>query len=143
MARVTKGFSLNQFNEVAACDAVFDVVLKDADGNEISDGDGGILTVSIIGSESKTVTDFDKRITKKVIADVWQKKAKGDKFFDRPDIDNAQQIKIARLQVIVKKWALSDDCTPENIELFFTQNPTFQKQVEDASADLRNFLPIR
>jgi len=140
---VPKGFSLADFNEVKACDRLFRVVLKDPDGNPIDDGDGGNLGVNIIGSEAKEVADFDKNLSRKVINDVWMKKNKGDKNYDRPDVDEAQQNKLARLQVIVKSWDLTDPCTPENIALFFGNNPSFQKQVEDASADLRNFLPNR
>ena len=139
----TKGFSINDFNEVAACDTLYEVILKDADGIEIDNGDGGFLTVSIIGSEAKELADFDKKLTKKTLGEMWQKKSKGDKNYDMPNVDNAKATKIARLQVTVKAWGLSDPCTPENIALFFGNNPTFEKQVMDASADLRNFLPNR
>jgi hypothetical protein len=137
------GFSLNDFNEVQDCQRLYDVILRDSDGNPYEDGEGGFLTVSIIGSEAKELSDFDKRMAKKMISDSWQKKAKGDKFYDRPDIDQVYELKLSRIQIIVKSWSFSDPCTPENIALFFGKNPTFQKQVEDASTDLRNFLPNR
>jgi len=140
---VPKGFSLADFNEVKACDTLFRVVLKDADGEPISDGDGGTLGVYIIGSESKELTEFDKKTTKKVINEVWLKKNKGDKNYDKPDIDDAQEKRIARLQVMVKKWDLTDPLTTENIALFFGNNPSFERQVENANKDLRNFLPSR
>ncbi len=140
---VKKGFSLGDFNEVKACDTLFRVVLKDADGEPISDGDGGTLGVYIIGSESKELTEFDKKTTKKVINEVWLKKNKGDKNYDKPDIDDVQEKRIARLQVMVKKWDLTDPLTTENIALFFGNNPSFEKQVENANKDLRNFLPSR
>lgn len=144
--------SLSDFNEVKACETLFPVILrhpsgnpvmKEKNGNPDSENPDDFLKVYIIGSESKEVADFDKRLTKKVINDVWLKKQKGDKNYDRPDIDEAQQNKLDRLKVIVKSWDLADPCTSENIALFFGGNPSFQKQVEDASADLRNFLPNR
>lgn len=136
--KLIKSFSINDFDEVSSCETLYPVVLKDPNGDEIEG-----LTVSIIGSEAAELVAFDKKTTKKSVNSMWMLKNKGDKNYDKPNLDEIEENQMSRLQIMIKSWTLSDACTPDNIRLFFTRCPSFKKQILDANMDLRNFLVSR
>lgn len=136
--QVKNKFSINDFDEVGSCEVLFPVQLKDPNGDDIEG-----LTVSIIGSEASELVAFDKKTTKKSVNSMWLLKNKGDKNYDKPNLDEIEENQMARLQIMIKEWTLSDPCTPENIKKFFARCPSFRKQILDANVDLRNFLPNR
>lgn len=137
-------FSIKQFNEVADCDNLYKLALKDADGVEIDDGDGGFLSVSILGAEAKEIQDFDKKMLKKNLVSIYKKKNAGDRLAEMPDIEMSEQQEIERVCLLVKSWhGFEEECNDENKALLFRQMPSFRKQISDASRDQRNFLKRR
>jgi len=143
MAKVAqKGFSLSQFNEVEAGDQLHEIVFKDAFGVPIEDSDGGTLSAWIIGPASKELSTFEKKMQLKLSA-IFTPIQSGKKHLTVNDLSTLDSISIEKCKIIVKKWVLSDECTPANIELFFIQNPTFRLQLMEELKALQDFLPTR
>lgn len=136
----TKGFNLSQFNEVETGDTLHEIIFRDAIGVPIEDGDGGFLSVHVIGPAAKELSAFERKANLKINS-IFAPIQAGKKHLTVENLETLDNLSIEKCKLIVKKWALSDDCSPDNIELFFRNNPTFRVQLMDELKALQDFLP--
>lgn len=154
---IPKGFDFSIFDAATACDTPHEFELTapfDFPQRGISAGDPIGVFLSVIGAESDAFQQYLRAeanaLRKKAFAD--QRKGKGD---GPVMVEEEEEVGLRALAMCVKGWrtvidgksepVITDEgkrleCTPENVIHWLRKYRPFRVQINDATADLANFV---